>query len=160
MQNYRFCWKEPKDRFDVRPQTARQRSECRIHIAVFFAGVLPFLLLPSPAPPHSSPEQIRAPICSGRLWCVTEMVDWMMRVDCRLWWPTQLLRRKPAPTLLCGWFFSSSSGSVDVVVANLVPLPSTPLFVFQDDIIMVRMCFHTSFVFFSPDIIINDARVV
>lgn len=41
-----------------------------------------------------------------------------MRSKCRIWWPKQLSSREPSSsTLLFGWFVSSSSASLDIVVA-------------------------------------------
>lgn len=45
---------------------------------------------------------------------------WEMGKKCRIWWPTQLSSSKstfPSSAVLFGWFISSSSASLDVVVA-------------------------------------------
>ncbi|KAA8528979.1 hypothetical protein F0562_033533 [Nyssa sinensis] len=52
-----------------------------------------------------------------------------MRSKCRLWWPKQLSSTEPSSsTILFGWFISSSSASLDIVVAftyDYVSLSST-----------------------------------
>ncbi|CAM8892376.1 unnamed protein product [Rhodiola kirilowii] len=45
-----------------------------------------------------------------------------MRKKCRIWWPKQIVSREPlSNSVLFGWFVSSSSGSLDVVVAFVSP---------------------------------------
>ncbi|CAM8878253.1 unnamed protein product [Rhodiola kirilowii] len=50
-----------------------------------------------------------------------------MRKKCRIWWPKQIVSREPSSnSVLFGWFVSSSSGSLDVVVAFVSPVMSLP----------------------------------
>ena len=55
-----------------------------------------------------------------------------MSVKCRVWWPKELLSSQQAKSscnlLLFGWFISSSSSSLDVVVA----------FAYSDDFLSLR----------------------
>ncbi|XP_068663594.1 uncharacterized protein [Aristolochia californica] len=49
-----------------------------------------------------------------------------MNLKCRVWWPRQLLSSEPDKSLiLFGWFVRSSFSSLDVVVANAVPVHRT-----------------------------------